>query len=125
MKRGLQKEDVIVPEDKLIDRQLIQEIQERFCEANDLYTLCLDKNRDYIEELYGKEEEKAFIRAAVSEEIYASLIERLYTNEVEDLIEEPLAEENIKLCGAVVRMGGKPMAVWVAFAVLDDAGTLS
>ena len=59
MKRGLQKEDVIVPEDKLIDRQLIQEIQERFCEANDLYTLCLDKNRDYIEELYGKEEEKA------------------------------------------------------------------
>ena len=124
MKRGLQKEDVIVPEDKLIDRQLIQEIQERFCEANDLYTLCLDKNRDYIEELYGKEEEKAFIRAAVSEEIYASLIERLYTNEVEDLIEEPLAEENIKLCGAVIRMGGKPMAVWVAFAVLDDAGTL-
>ena len=89
----------IVPEERLIDLQLTKEMQERFCEANDLYTMCLDSQKRTIGELYGTEEEKAFIKGRVPEELYGELLERLYATEVEDMIEEPLAEENIRLCG--------------------------
>lgn len=114
----------IVPEERLIDLQLTKEMQERFCEANDLYTMCLDSQKRTIGELYGTEEEKAFIKGRVPEELYGELLERLYATEVEDMIEEPLAEENIRLCGAVIRMGGKPIAVWIVFAVLSDIGEI-
>ena len=73
----------IVPEERLIDLQLTKEMQERFCEANDLYTMCLDSRKRTIGELYGTEEEKAFIKGRVPEELYRELLERLYATEVE------------------------------------------
>ena len=64
-------------------------------------------------------------RKSTGSELYRELLERLYATEVEDMIEEPLAEENIKLCGAVIRMGGKPIAVWIVFAVCSaDIGEI-
>lgn len=124
MERGLRKEDLLISEEKLIDRNLIQELQTRFCEANDLYTVCLDKNRNYIGKLYGTEEEREYIKAKVPKEVYATLLDRLYTTEVEDVVEEPLGEEGLKLCGIVIRLDRKPAAVWVAFAVTEKNGAI-
>ena len=51
------EEDALKSEQVLLDATLMQNLQDRFCDANNLYIRCLDKNRTEVTKTYGSKEE--------------------------------------------------------------------
>ena len=47
------EEDALKSEQILLDATLMQNLQDRFCDANNLYLRCLDKNRTEVTKTYG------------------------------------------------------------------------
>mgnify|MGYP000409359472 CR=1 FL=1 len=45
------EEDALKSEQILLDATLMQNLQDRFCDANNLYLRCLDKNRKWVHNL--------------------------------------------------------------------------
>lgn len=41
------------------------------------------------------------------------LLNRLITSEMEDVVEEPLEEDYLKMNGVAIRVGGKIAAIWI------------
>lgn len=121
MKYSMQSEGTIASE-KLIDRQSIQELLERYCEANNVYAVCMNSKKERITERYGTEEENAYIKVRIEESAYMALLDKLMTTEIEDVVEEPIEDERLKFCGVAVRISHKIVAMWLVIGVMDEKG---
>ena len=53
------EEDPLRSEQVLLDISLMQNLQDRFCDANNLYLMCLDRDRTEVTKTYGSKEELA------------------------------------------------------------------
>ena len=61
----------------LIDRHLIQEMQNQFCEANNVYAVCSSKSNGSITEVYGTKEERDWLSEKIDEKYYSLLLNKL------------------------------------------------
>jgi len=104
----------------LIDKDFLSELQERFSDSNNVYCVCLDRNKNFITNGYGTEEEDAFIRGQIQKEKFYELVGRLDHDIIENVVEEKLVNENCKICAISVRVDNITEVVWVVFGVLDD-----
>lgn len=104
----------------LVDPILLQKLQDYFCKSNDVYLVCVGKEEGVITKTYGEKEEIEYIHGIVTKEQYMSLLKKMRVSSIENIIEEPLEQDFIKMCGVSTRIEGKTQIAWVVIGVLED-----
>lgn len=103
----------------LVDPALMQDLQDHFCDAHNLYLACLSKKHGVITKAYGSREELSYIHNKVDMDMHVSLLNRLIDNNVENVIEMNCNQKSVKMCGIAVRINGDIVAIWIAIALLE------
>lgn len=104
----------------LIDTDLLQRIQNHFCNANNVYVTCLDKGGNYLTQTSKDTETETFFRDRLPQSALESLIRSVELSQVEAIVEEPLAVPYMKLCSVITRVDGVKTLTWIVAAVLED-----
>lgn len=104
----------------LIDTDLLQRLQNHFCDANDIYLECYDRERNTLADCDKESEIQRFFAERLSPAIYESLFRSVELSQVEAIIEEPLALPYMKLCSVITRVEGAITLVWVVKAVIEE-----
>lgn len=104
----------------LLDQSLMQNMQDRFCDANNVYMVCLNAQNGVVTKAYGSKEELEYVHSKVGMERHASLLQKMAGNSIESVVEEPLDTEQIKMCGVAIRVSGETIAIWIVVGIMDD-----
>ena len=103
-----EKEDSLQnPDMGLLDASLMQNLQDRFCDANNVYLVCLSKKRGVITKAYGSKEELAYIHGLVDMDKHILLMNKLSDNGIESVLEEDCGIDFVKMCGVSIRFSGR------------------
>ena len=106
-------------EQGLLDASLMQNLQDQFCQANNVYLVCLSKEQGVVTRIYGSKEELEYIHSVVDMDKHMMLLEKLMDSSIESVIEEECAKDYIKMSGVSIRVGGKTEAIWIVIGVLE------
>lgn len=109
-------------DDGLLDASLMQNLQDRFCDANNLYLVCLSKKRGVITKAYGSKEEIGYIHSLVSMDMHVSLMNKLMDSDIESVMEEECGTDLVKMCGVSIRVSGETIATWIVIGVMEQDG---
>lgn len=104
----------------LLDQSLMQNMQDRFCDANNVYMVCLNAQNGVVTKAYGSKEELEYVHSKVGMERHASLLQKMAGSSIESVVEEPLDTEQIKMCGVAIRVSGETIAIWIVVGIMDD-----
>ena len=103
----------------LVDPALMQDLQDHFCDAHNLYLACVSKKHGVITKAYGSREELSYIHNKVDMDVHVSLLNCLVNSKFETVIEASLTQKSIKMCGVAIRVNGDIVAIWIAIALLE------
>lgn len=106
----------------LLDAALMQSLQDRFCDANNVYLVCLSKKRGVITKAYGSKEELGYIHSLVNMDMHVSLLEKLLDNGIESVVEEDCGTDTIKMCGVSIKVSGETAATWIVIGIIEKDG---
>ena len=104
----------------LIQGEELQYIQDSYAQVAQLFVVCSDAEGHRITEYSGEETELKFILEKVKHRYYDLLVEQLRNNPYEEQI---IVDTNcpwVKLIGAAIAVGSKPIVLWCSYAVLKD-----
>lgn len=104
----------------LIDKELLEKLQKHFCRANDVYLVCLDRERNVLTAHHGTEEEQAFFKQYFPEDAEERLFQAVAMSQVETIVEVDLEVPFVKLCAIINRIHGSVAVIWVVAALLED-----
>ena len=105
----------------LIDSAMLQQLQDQFCRANNLYLVCLGREEGVITKAYGSREELSFLHSLVDKQAYMSLIMRAEHDWIETMLEQQVGQACIKMCSIATRLEEKVEVIWVLIGILRDA----
>lgn len=117
-RNSAEEEDSI--EKGYIDPIQLQKLQDSFCSANGVYLACVGKREGVITKAYGTKEVKEYIYSIVSKSRYMSLLRKMETSTVENVIEEPLDVDYVKLCGVTTAVAEDDKVIWIVVAVIEE-----
>lgn len=106
----------------LLDASLMQNLQNRFCEANNVYLVCLSRERGVVTKAYGEREELEYIHSIVNKNMHLSLMNKLLDQGIENVLEEDCGTDLVKMCGVSIRAGGKTEAIWIVIGIMEQPG---
>lgn len=104
----------------LLDASLMQSLQDRFCDANNVYLVCLSKKRGVITKAYGSQEELGYIHSLVTMDMHVALLNKLLDHVIESVIEEDCGTDLVKMCGVSIRVGGETAAIWIVIGIMEQ-----
>ena len=102
------------------DSKLFQKIQDYFCMVNGIYLSCLTKKDGVMTEVCQCNDKWKSMLTFIGEEKYENLLLRLSDCRVENLIDEPLDKDYIRLYGLIVRVDNTHDIYWIIAAVIDE-----
>ena len=105
----------------LIDSAMLQQLQDQFCRANNLYLVCLGREEGVITKAYGSREELSFLHSLVDKQVYMNLIMRAEHDWVETMLEQQVSQACIKMCSIATRIEKKVEVIWVVIGLLREA----
>ena len=105
----------------LIDSAMLQQLQDQFCHANNLYLVCLGREEGVITKAYGNREELSLLHSLVDKQAYMNLIMRAEHDWVETMLEQQVSQACIKMCSIATRIEKKVEVIWVVIGLLRDA----
>ena len=103
----------------LLDASLMQSLQDRFCDANNVYLVCLSRSSGVITKAYGSKEELGYIHGLVNMDMHVSLMSKLMDSTIESVMEENCGTDLVKLCGVSIRVGGEVAATWIVIGIME------
>ena len=104
----------------LIDTDLLQKLQDQFCRASGLYLTCIGKQEGVITKPYGTKEERDFLHSIVTKDMYMSLVGKLETEVVEHMVELPMENPYLKVCGISTKVEDKTQVIWIVMGVIAE-----
>lgn len=104
----------------LIDSAMLQQLQDQFCRANNLYLVCLGREEGVITKAYGSREELSFLHSLVDKQAYMNLILRAEHDWVETMLEQQVSQACIKMCSIATRIEKKVEVIWVVIGLLRE-----
>lgn len=104
----------------LLDAVLMQNLQDRFCDANNVYLVCLSKRRGVVTKAYGSKEELEYIHSLVNMDMHVSLMNKLLDNGIESVMEEDCGTDLVKMCGVSIKVGGETAATWIVIGIMEN-----
>ena len=66
--------------DWLLDQSLMQSMQDRFCDANNVYMVCLNAQNGVVTKAYGTKEELEYVYSKAGRERHVSLLDKMTFN---------------------------------------------
>lgn len=109
-------------QEELLDNGLMQELQDRFCAANNVYAVCFSRTQGVITKAYGSKDELTYLYSKVGMNLYMSLLNKLIGSKIENVVEEELDTPFMRCCGVAVRIRGSLAAIWIVIAVIRGEG---
>ena len=106
----------------LLDAALMQSLQDRFCDANNVYLVCLSRKRGVVTKAYGSREELGYIHSMVNMDMHVSLMNKLLDNGIESVLEEDCGTDLVKMCGVSIKVGDETAATWIVIGVMEQEG---
>ncbi len=106
----------------LLDVALIQELQDHFCEANNLYLACLSKEYGVITKAYGSKEELTYIHSKVSMDLHVELLNCLVKSDMGNVVEVNCEQNLTKMCGVAIHINDEIAAIWIVIGVMEGTG---
>ena len=116
------EEDSLKSEQMLLDASLMQNLQDRFCDANNLYLRCFDKNCTEVTKTYGSKEELEYLDGVIDMDRHIGLLERLLGSKIESVVEEDCGADGIRMCGVAAKASGEESAIWIVTGIMGDDG---
>lgn len=107
--------------DWLLDQSLMQSMQDRFCDANNVYMVCLNAQNGVVTKAYGTKEELEYVYSKAGRERHVSLLDKMTGHSIESVVEEPLDTDSIKMSGVAIHVSGETIAVWIVIGIMDDS----
>lgn len=105
----------------ILDAKMMQELQDHFCEANNLYLACLSVKYGVVTKAYGSKEELAYIHSKVNMDMHVALLHRLMDSNIENVIEMNCEQTLTKMCGVAIRIKGEIEAIWIAIGIMEES----
>lgn len=68
---------------------------------------------------YGLREELEYLHGLVDMDKHVSLMNKLLDNSIESVLEEPLEQSWIKMCGVSINVGGETAATWIVIGIME------
>ena len=99
LSRGMNQEASQDTDLGLLDATLMQNLQDRFCDANNVYLVCLSRTHGVVTKAYGSKEELAYIHGLTGVERHMTLMNRLLDDGIESVLEEDCGNDLVKMCG--------------------------
>lgn len=115
------QQGIVKYDNGLIDSAMLQQLQDQFCRANNLYLVCLGREEGVITKAYGSREELSFLHSLVDKQAYMSLIMRAEHDWIETMLEQQVGQACIKMCSIATRLEEKVEVIWVVIGILRDA----
>lgn len=119
---GRNKEENQELGEELLDGRLLQGLQDRFCAASNVYCVCLSRTQGVITKAFGGRDALNYVHGKVGMSRHVVLLNRLLQAEIEDVVEEPLEEDYLKMCGISIKVDGKIAAIWIVIGVINEEG---
>lgn len=107
----------------LIDADMLQRFQDRFCAANGMYVQCVGTEEGQITKAYGSAKEQQFIENLLGKSWTSSLIAQAADNRIENVVEEDSGFPFLKLCAVSTRLEEKTQVIWLIAAFLEEKET--
>jgi hypothetical protein len=104
----------------LMDTEVLQRLQNQFCNANDIYLVCLNRDREVLASCQCADETIQFFSERISRDSVSDLLSSVELSQVEAVMEEALELPYLKLCSVVTRVEGATALIWIAIAVLKE-----
>lgn len=104
----------------LIDTELLEKLQMHFCKANNVYMVCMDRERNVLTSGYGSEEESVFFNKVVSTEVGQKLLATVEMSQIEAIVEEETEVPFVKVAAVINRVRGSIALVWIVTAVIEE-----
>ncbi len=104
----------------LIEPKILQKLQDYFCRANGIYLACVGRHLGVLTKAYGSRPEREFVHSMVDKDTYMSLLKKLQNSSVENVIEEPVDFNFIRMVGITTRLEDNSQLSWVAIGVIKD-----
>ena len=104
--------------DWLLDQSLMQSMQDRFCDANNVYMVCLNAQNGVVTKAYGTKEELEYVYSKAGRERHVSLLDKMTGHSIESVVEEPLDTDSIKMSGVAIHVSGETIAVWIVIGIM-------
>ncbi len=104
----------------LLDSNVMQELQDRFCRAQNVYAVCFSRTQGLVTKAYGSKEEHSYLYERIDMGIYMDLMNRLISSDLESVVEADVADPHLKCCGVAVRIEDSIAAIWVVMGVIAD-----
>lgn len=82
---GKQRDDNLDYAEELLDARLMQNLQDYFCAATNLYCVCLSRSQGVVTKAYGSREELNYIHGKIGMARHVVLLNRLLSTELEDV----------------------------------------
>lgn len=105
----------------ILDAKLMQELQDHFCDANNLYLACLSVKYGVVTKAYGSKEELAYIHSKVNMDMHVALLNQLMNSNIESVVEMNCEQTVTKMCGVAIRIRGEIEAIWIVIGIMEDA----
>lgn len=103
----------------LIDKEMLQKIQDKFCYLGNISAYCVDEFGDRISEWSGEAEDIAFFQEASVDEQLLALFEKVRESTLEEQIIEDTTYGNLKVAAIGYKLESKLILCWLACCVFS------
>lgn len=104
----------------LIDKGLMQRLQDHFCVANGMYLSCIGRREGVLTDSFGSSEELRYIHKLVDINLYLSLLLKVENLETGNFAEESVGVDYIKICASRIKVEEETEIVWIIIAFVQD-----
>ena len=104
----------------LLESVELQELQDKFSNASNLYTICFGKSVGVLTIFSGLRQERTLIEKMIGKNYYFNMLKHLQDITTEDVLIQDTQYSFIKIAGMNVIIDGNIVASWVITAVLSD-----
>lgn len=106
--------------ENLIEKDMLQKIQDKFCYLGNISAYCVDEFGDKLTEWSGEKEDIAFFQDALLDEQLYSLFEKVRESTLEEQIIEDTNYGNLKVAAIGYKLEGKLIFCWLACCVFSE-----
>lgn len=107
--------------DNFIDAEELQQIQDRFCEANHLYCFCVTRPYEVLTKYYGSDAEVSEVEKYATSELCYNLSTRILISKVENVAEaDEKLPDFVRIMAVGLRLSEQAIATWIVVGFLED-----
>lgn len=104
-----------------LDEKVLKRVQDYFCNATNVFAVCIDEHGQWMSDFTGKDEEVSRIKEYIKPERFNAIYQRVSSSKLEDQVIEDTEYPNLKIAAISIKEENKPILSWLVCCVLEDA----